>query len=95
MAEKEKARLHVLIKGRVQGVCFRAYTRDEALARGLSGWVRNLPDGRVEALFEGEREVLNSMLVWCHQGPRYSCVDQVEVEWRPFLGDLQSFRIVY
>ena len=52
----EKARLHVFIEGRVQGVFFRAHTRDEAISRGLAGWVRNLPDGRVEALFEGERE---------------------------------------
>jgi acylphosphatase len=95
MAEKEKARLHVLIAGRVQGVFFRAHTRDEAIARGLAGWVRNLPDGRVEALFEGEQDVLNSMLAWCHQGPRYSYVDRVETEWQPYRGDLQSFRIVY
>ena len=91
----DKARLHVFIEGRVQGVFFRAHTRDEALARKLKGWVRNLPDGRVEALFEGEPEVLNSMLAWCHQGPRYSYVERVETEWRPYLGDLQGFRIVY
>jgi acylphosphatase len=95
MAEKENARVHVFIEGRVQGVFFRAHTRDEALARGLNGWVRNLPDGRVEALFEGEKEVLNSMLNWCHQGPRYSYVDRVEIDWQPYRGDLQSFRIVY
>ncbi|MHB8069415.1 MAG: acylphosphatase [Desulfobaccales bacterium] len=95
MAEKEKARVHVIIEGRVQGVFFRAHTRDEATARGLSGWVRNLPDGRVEALFEGEREVLNSMLAWCHQGPRYSYVDRVDPEWQPYRGDQQGFRIVY
>jgi len=57
--------------------------------------VRNLPDGRVEALFEGEREVLNSMLVWCHQGPRYSYVDRVDTKWQPYRGDQQGFRIVY
>ncbi len=91
----DKARLHVLIEGRVQGVFFRAYTRDQALSRGLAGWVRNLPDGRVEALFEGPREALNSMLAWCHQGPRYSYVDHVEMEWQPYLGDQQGFRIVY
>jgi acylphosphatase len=49
----------------------------------------------VEALFEGERETLNSMLAWCHQGPRYSYVDQVKSEWQPYRGNLQSFRIVY
>jgi len=95
MTEKEKARVHVLIEGRVQGVFFRAHTRDEALARGLSGWVRNLPDGRVEAVFEGDKAVVDNMLVWCRLGPRYSHVDHVEMEWQPYLGDLQAFRIVY
>jgi acylphosphatase len=95
MAEKPKARLHVLIKGRVQGVFFRASTRDEARARGLKGWVRNLPDGRVEALFEGDRQVLEQMLAWCHLGPPYAYVDRVEEEWQPYLGDLPDFRVVY
>ena len=95
MTEKEKARVHVFIEGRVQGVYFRAHTRDEANVRGLNGWVRNLPDGRVEALFEGEREVLNSMLAWCHQGPRYSYVDRVDTEWQAYQGDQKGFRIVY
>ncbi len=91
----EKARLHVLIDGRVQGVFFRAYTRDEARARGLSGWVRNLPDGRVEALFEGEKPALTSMLAWCRQGPRYAYVDSVTEDWQPFRGDLEGFHIRY
>jgi acylphosphatase len=91
----EMARLHVLIEGRVQGVFFRASTRDEARARGLTGWVRNLPDGRVEALFEGDRRLLENMLAWCRQGPRYSYVDQVEVDWQSYQGDLMDFRVVY
>jgi acylphosphatase len=92
---KEKARLHVFIEGRVQGVFFRAHTRDEALARGLAGWVRNLPDGRVEALFEGDQTALHSMLAWCRKGPSYAYVDQVEVNWQPYQGDLADFRVVY
>jgi acylphosphatase len=95
MTERPKARLHVLIEGRVQGVFFRASTRDEARARGLKGWVRNLPDGRVEAVFEGDRQVLDNMLAWCHVGPAYSYVDLVEVEWQTYLGDLTEFRVVY
>jgi acylphosphatase len=91
----EKARLHVIIAGRVQGVFFRASTRDEARARGLAGWVRNLPDGRVEALFEGDKRLLDNMLAWCRQGPSYSYVDRVEVEWQAHVGDLVDFRIVY
>ena len=90
-----KARVHVLIEGRVQGVCFRAFTRDEARARGLTGWVRNLPDGRVEALFEGDQRLLEEMLAWCRQGPRYSYVDHVEADWQPYRGDLAEFWIVY
>ncbi len=90
----DQARLHVLIEGRVQGVFFRAATRDEARAWGLAGWVRNLPDGRVEALFEGERAVLEKMLAWCRQGPPYAYVDHLEVEWQPYLGDLADFCVV-
>jgi acylphosphatase len=89
-----KARLHVLIEGRVQGVFFRAATRDQARARGLSGWARNLPDGRVEALFEGDKRVLENMLTWCRQGPPYAYVARVEAEWQPALGDMTDFRIV-
>jgi acylphosphatase len=91
----DKARLHVLIEGRVHGVFFRASTRDEARAWGLAGWVRNLADGRVEALFEGERPALEKMLAWCRQGPPYAYVDHLEVEWQPYLGDLADFRVVY
>jgi acylphosphatase len=91
----DKARLHVLIEGRVQGVFFRASTRDEARARGLSGWARNLPDGRVEALFEGDKWVVEDMLKWCHKGPSYAYVDRVEVEWQAYIGDLTDFLIVY
>ena len=91
----DKARLHVLIEGRVQGVCFRAATKDEARARGLTGWARNRPDGRVEALFEGDQRVVENMLKWCHKGPPYAYVDRVEVEWQAYVGDLTDFRLVY
>jgi len=91
----EKARVHVLIEGRVQGVFFRAATRDEARALGLQGWVRNLADGRVEALFEGDKPVVENMLAWCRKGPPYAYVDQVEIDWQPYQGDLMDFRVVY
>ncbi len=90
----EQARLHVTISGRVQGVFFRAATRDEARARGLKGWVRNLPDGRVEALFEGDRRLLENMLIWCKKGPPFAHVTRVEVEWQPYRGDLVDFLIM-
>ncbi|MBW1992668.1 MAG: acylphosphatase [Deltaproteobacteria bacterium] len=89
------ARAQVLISGRVQGVFYRAYTRDQARARGLKGWVRNLPDGRVAAVFEGQRSSIEDMLAWCRQGPPYAMVEDVQVEWQPYRGDLQDFRITY
>jgi acylphosphatase len=74
-------RVYVCISGRVQGVGFRYATREEALSLGLAGWVRNLPDGRVEAEFEGPKEVLEQMVAWCHSGPRLARVTHVETEW--------------
>lgn len=94
MAE-EKARAHVLIEGQVQGVFFRAFTREEARARGLTGWVRNLRDGRVEAVFEGDRAAVEGMLAWCRKGPPYAYVQHVEIDWQPYQGDFQDFRVVY
>lgn len=73
-------RRRVRIAGKVQGVAFRAATRDEALRLGVRGWVRNLPDGRVEAVFEAGPEALERMLAFCRRGPRWAQVDGVEVE---------------
>ena len=94
MTEKQMARVHVLIEGRVQGVFFRASTRDEARARGLAGWVRNRADGRVEAVFEGDRRAVENMIAWCKKGPPYAYVDHVEIVWQPYQGDLMDFRVV-
>jgi acylphosphatase len=88
-------RAQVLISGRVQGVFYRAHTRDQASARGLTGWVRNLPDGRVYAVFEGDREKIDSMVGWCRQGPPYAAVDEVLVDWQPYQGEFQDFRIAH
>jgi acylphosphatase len=74
-------RVHVAVSGRVQGVYFRANTRERAQALGLSGWVRNLPDGRVEIVAEGEEERLSQFLSWVRVGPPAARVEQVEVEW--------------
>jgi acylphosphatase len=71
-------RAHVWVSGRVQGVGFRWYTREEAMRRGLAGWVRNLPDGRVEAVFEGPPDRVASMLEWCRTGPRLAGVEGME-----------------
>ena len=75
-----KVRAHLFITGRVQGVFFRASSREEAQSRKLTGWVRNLYDGRVEAVFEGEDEAVQSMISWCHSGPSHAAVTDVSVE---------------
>ncbi|MBO9338235.1 MAG: acylphosphatase, partial [Chloroflexus sp.] len=62
-------RAHVFISGRVQGVSFRAYTRDRAREAQVKGWVRNLSDGRVEAVFEGPRPAVQKLISWCYSGP--------------------------
>jgi acylphosphatase len=85
--------LHVLISGRVQGVFFRAATREHASQLGLRGWVRNLPDGRVEALFEGGEEHLAEMLDWCHRGPPGSLPEEVRSRWEKAKGEFTCFRI--
>jgi acylphosphatase len=71
----------VIVKGRVQGVFFRAETARRARSLGLAGWVRNNPDGTVEAVFEGDRERVESMVEWSGRGPALAEVDGVEVEW--------------
>jgi acylphosphatase len=74
-------RLHVFVEGRVQGVGFRYSTYHRAISFGLNGWVRNLPDGRVEAEFEGPRHVLDEMLEWLQVGPRAARVTEVKTTW--------------
>ena len=75
------ARARVVIRGRVQGVFFRVETRDRARSLGLAGWVRNNPDGTVEAVFQGDRDRIDSMVVWCRRGPAAAHVEDVEVKW--------------
>jgi acylphosphatase len=88
----EVVRAHVYISGRVQGVFFRATTREQADRQAVAGWVRNLPDGRVEAVFEGPRGAVEECLAWCRQGPPGARVAGVEVEWEPPRGE-QGFRV--
>ncbi|MGH2656794.1 MAG: acylphosphatase [Actinomycetota bacterium] len=71
-------RRHVFVSGNVQGVFFRYEARERARSRGLSGWVRNLPDGRVEAVFEGPEDAVDAMVEWCREGPRGAEVTDVE-----------------
>ncbi|RLI15150.1 MAG: acylphosphatase [Candidatus Hecatellales archaeon] len=88
-------RAHVYVAGRVQGVFFRWYTRDEAEKLGVKGWVRNLPDGRVEAVFEGEKEAVERMIEFCRRGPPAAEVENVEVRWETPTGEHKGFKIRY
>jgi acylphosphatase len=74
-------RVHVFVSGMVQGVSFRWYCTQAARATGVGGWVRNLPDGRVEAVFEGAEDAVRSMIAWCEHGPRHARVTSVDVDW--------------
>jgi acylphosphatase len=85
-------RVHVFVFGDVQGVNFRWYCRSEASMRVVGGFVRNLPDGRVEAVFEGEPESVDAMVEWCRRGPPSANVRGVEVTEEPPSGD-RSFVI--
>jgi len=88
----ELIRRRVLIDGRVQGVFFRDTCRREAAARGVSGWVRNVADGRVEAAFEGSSDAVAAMVAWCRRGPGGASVERVDVFDEPAEG-LEGFVI--
>ena len=90
----EQLRAHVTIGGRVQGVSFRAATREQARGIGVEGWVRNLDDGQVEAVIEGPADAVRQMISWCHHGPQFAHVDRVDVDWEQPTGQERGFRIV-
>ncbi len=91
----DKVRAHLFVSGWVQGVFFRANTRDKALRYGVKGWVRNLPDGRVEVICEGEREDIQRLIEWCKKGPPGARVEGVEVHWEKYKGEFETFSIKY
>ncbi len=82
-----RVRARVVISGRVQGVYFRGTAEDEARSRGLTGWVRNTPDGQVEAVFEGEQAAVEAVIAWCHRGPPAARVTGVTVTWEEPRGE--------
>lgn len=88
-----KIRAKLLIKGIVQGVNFRYYTRREALRCGVTGWVRNLPDDSVAAVFEGEEEDVEGLIRWCRKGPDSARVAEVVVQPEDYRGEFPSFSI--
>jgi len=87
-------RAHVYVEGRVQGVGFRYALLREAHQHNINGWARNLPDGRVEAEFEGAKKTVQEMVVWCQQGPAFAHVTNVDVRWETGEAKHQGFRIV-
>lgn len=91
MANEERA--HVFVSGQVQGVSFRDATRSQAEQLGLNGWVRNTEDGRVEAVFEGEPDVMSEMVEWCKSGPSSADVEDVSVENESPSGELSGFEV--
>ncbi len=88
-------RVHAWISGRVQGVFYRASTYEEARRLGLTGWVRNLPDGRVELVAEGPDEAVDALIQWCRQGPPAARVDGIETIEEPPTGEFPDFSIRY
>ena len=90
-----RRRVHLVIHGLVQGVFYRASTRDQAARRGLTGWVRNLPDGAVECVAEGDEATLRALVAWCHAGPPGARVERVAEKWSDATGEFDRFRVSY
>ena len=91
----EKVRARVVVEGRVQGVFFRNHTKETASRLGVSGWVKNRRDGCVEAVFEGDREKVDQIIQWCHQGPSGARVRNVSVTWGNYTGEFENFNVTY
>lgn len=92
---ESNVRARLLISGRVQGVAFRWETFQAAERCQVSGWVRNLPDGRVEAVAEGSRRNVNDLIDWCRKGPPAARVDSLDIQWEDFSGMFREFRIAH
>ncbi len=88
-------RLHAIVSGIVQGVNFRYYTRRQAEALGIAGWVANRWDGTVEVVAEGPRPAVDELLDWLHHGPPSAVVDNVQADWEPATGEFDGFRVTY
>ena len=90
-----KARAHVFVSGRVQGVFFRSEIKYNAASQNVKGWVRNLPDGRVEAVFEGEEEAVKALIEFCKHGPAGARVTNINLRWENFTGEFDDFKVRY
>ncbi len=87
-------RVHIFVSGKVQGVFFRSNTRNKAMELGLTGWVRNLSDGRVEAIFEGEKEKVKKMIEWVGKGPEYARVEDMEIIPEEYKREFNGFAVI-
>jgi acylphosphatase len=87
-------RAHVVVSGQVQGVFFRDSTRQKAEDLDLAGWVKNTPDGQVEALFEGPSDRVREMVRWCEEGPQQASVENVDTDFEAAGGDLEGFKVL-
>ena len=92
---EKQVRAHVIISGRVQGVFFRVETQRAAEQFRALGWVRNRPDGTVEAVFEGQQPDVDAVLQWCQEGPNLAVVENVDLEWQDYTGEYKRFDITY
>ena len=88
-------KVHIFITGRVQGVFFRQSTRVMAIKNNVNGWVRNLDDGRVEIVAEGEKQNIDNLETWCKTGPANSRVDEFELVDEDFTGEFENFEVRY
>lgn len=91
----KKVRAHICVSGLVQGVFFRSHTEEKARELGITGWVRNLENERVEAVFEGEKEKIDKIIEWAKRGPSFAQVDGIDIEWEDYKGEFNNFEIKY
>lgn len=91
--QEKMLRARVVVTGVVQGVYYRAHARDKALRLGVTGWVRNLPDGAVEAVLEGNEPAVRAMLDWCKRGSPRAVVTGTTVTWEPYTGECDRFSV--
>ena len=92
---EEKIRAHIIVSGRVQGVCYRQDTVKQAQKLGLSGWIKNLDDGRVEAVFEGEKKSVEKIINWAKKGSVFARVLNLNIDWQEYKGEFSNFEIKY
>jgi len=89
------SRAHIFVSGRVQGVFFRENTLKKAQKIGVFGWVKNLPDNRLEAVFEGEEKKLKKIIKWMKKGSLFAKVDNIDIQWQTYKKEFKNFEIKY